>query len=169
MNAASKNAKRISARNSTPVSMAPPLPARDQHGRAEDFGKEATLGCQPIRAFAGFCHPLFLRNPLRSGARQPQSPRRGGHGHRPRPAGHFTSDVPGLIARDAGTRPGAAKNLRTALLHRVLGERPPLGAGVVEAKTLDRAAGCPPCRLTRSQTGADRTVAASASACRYGP
>src|SRR5690349_4539936 len=49
MNAASNDAIRISMRNNAPVTMAPPLPARGQPDRADDFGKEATLGCHPIR------------------------------------------------------------------------------------------------------------------------
>src|SRR6266566_3048978 len=53
MNAASNNANRTSMRNSTPVTMAPPLPARGQPGRAGDFGERLRSAASQYGAFAG--------------------------------------------------------------------------------------------------------------------
>src|SRR5438132_14390426 len=53
MNAASNNANRTSMRNSTPVTMAPPLPARGQPGRADDFGERLRSAASQYGAFAG--------------------------------------------------------------------------------------------------------------------
>src|SRR5215472_9642117 len=108
MNAASNDANSTSMRNNAPVTMDPPLPARGQPDRADDFGKEATLGCHPIRCVCwGSAIPLLGELFWRGGPADGGIPSVDGH----RPGGsrrERRGQAHGDIHRDAPDAAGVA-------------------------------------------------------------
>ena len=154
MNAASNNANRTTMRNSTPVTMAPPLPARGQPGRAGDSGNEATLGCQPIRCLCRGSATLLAELLAQRRPATGQPPGRVGGNHRGHIRGRVTTEVTGQATahntpspcpiNDTTARPDRAPDGGLVWLFRAASARSATASRTHPRPRYSRSCRCPP-------------------------